>query len=80
MKNLWQLLIETKVQANNIICIHLTKNRHVIIGLVDTLKNIHDTVYHDNLAINRLMYARHCLLTLAKIDHRLNQLNNGLRK
>ena len=42
-------------------------------GLVDTLKSINTTTYHNNLAINSLNCARSLLLTLAEVDHRLNQ-------
>ena len=41
---------------------------------------LHNSVYHNNLAIGRLSYARSILWTLAEIDHRLSQLQNGLRK
>ena len=47
---------------------------------VDALKNINNTACNNSLAISSLSYVRNFLLTLAKIDHRLNQLYNGLRK
>ena len=52
----------------------------MINGLVDVLKSTNNTVYHRNLAINSLNYARKFLLTLAEIDNRLNLLKDGQRK
>ena len=44
------------------------------------LKSIYHTTHGNDIAINSLNYARIFLLTLAEIDHRLNQLQHGLRK
>ena len=75
-----QSFIESSSQKNSITFIHLAKNRHKINGLLDALKSIYNTCYNDNLAINSLTYARNVLQTSPEIDHRLNQLQNGLRK
>ena len=53
---------------------------HMINGTVDALGRIDSKAYSNNLAINSLNCARNVLLTLAEIDHRSNQLHNGLRK
>ena len=74
------MFIQTNVQANNIIQIHLAKNRHMINGLVNALKSINTTIYCNNLSINSLNYARDFLLTQAEIAQRLKQLCNRLRK
>ena len=52
----------------------------MINGLIGALKSNNDTVYHNSLAINSLSYAISFLLTLDEMDHRLHQLQNGLRK
>ena len=52
----------------------------MINGLVDSLRNINYATYNDNLAINNLHCASNFPLSLAEIDHRLNQLQNGLGK
>ena len=49
-------------------------------GLANALKSMNNTVYHSNLTIQRINYAHNLLLTLADIDHRLNQLHKGVRK
>ena len=51
----------------------------MINGLLDAWKSIKNAAYDNSLVINRLNYARNILLTLAEIDHSLNQLCNGLR-
>ena len=43
-------------------------------------KSINITVYHSKIEIQRLNYAHNLLLTLADVDHRINQLHNGLKK
>ena len=48
--------------------------------LVDHLKSINNTIYNKILIVNSLYCATNFLLTLAEIDHILNQLWNGLRK
>ena len=52
----------------------------MINGLIDALKSINGTIYNKNLAIGSLNYVISFLLTLTEIDHRLNQLGNGLMK
>ena len=59
---------------------YLAKNRDMINRIVDTLKSINNITCNNNLTINSLNYARNFLLTLIEIDHRLNQLCNGLQK
>ena len=71
-QDLQQSLMKTNGQTNNIMCIHLTKNRHIINGLMGALESINDADYHTNLAINCLHCAKSFLLTVAEIDHRLN--------
>ena len=79
-QNLEQLFIELNTQANNITHIYLAKNGYMITRSEGALKNINSTAYHSNLAMNSLNYTRTLLLILAMIDHRFNQLCNGLRK
>ena len=52
----------------------------MINGLVDDLKSINNITYNNNLAKIVLNYTRNFVLTLVEIEHRLNQLYNGLRK
>ena len=73
-----QSFIGSNAQANNTTCILLATNRHMINGL--TLRTIDNTAYNNNLIIHNINYAKYSQLTLAEIDHRLNQLQNGLRK
>ena len=48
--------------------------------LLDTLKSINDTIFHDSLEIDSLYYQRCSLLTLGETDCRLSQIHNGLMK
>ena len=79
-QNLQQSVHEAHAKAINITTMHLANNRHMIIGLVNTLKSINTTVYHIKIEIQRLNYACNFLLTFAHVDHRINQFCNGLRK
>ena len=49
-------------------------------GLVNALKSINTTVYHSKIEIQRLNYVHNFLLILEDIDHRINQLQNGLEE
>ena len=51
IQNLQKCIRETNTQENIITQIYLAKNRHMINGLVDTLKHIYNTSYNNNLAI-----------------------------
>ena len=73
-------LLESNAQASNITQIHLPKNRHMISGLLEALKSINKITYHANLVINNLNHARNFSITSTEMDHRLNQLQNDLRK
>ena len=42
-------------------------------GLVDTLKSINNTVYHNNVVINSLTNSPNLLLTLSEIDRKLKK-------
>ena len=79
-KNLQQSLLEAYAKALNIATIHHANNRHMRNGLVYALNTINTTVYHSKIEIQRLNYACNFFLNLADIDHRINQLCNGLRK
>ena len=72
---LQQLLLKSNIHATNRNRIHLFKHRHMINGLVNVLK-----VYNNSLTINSLNYAKKIFMALAEIDHRFNQLCNGLMK
>ena len=78
-QNLQQPFIESNAKGNNITCIHLTKNRHMINRLVDALILATYTTHENNIAINSLNYATNILLILAEIDNRLNLLQNDKR-
>ena len=79
-KSLQHLVLEAHAKAFNISLIHLTNNGHMINGLMNALKSINTTIYHNKIEIQRQNYAHTFLLTLADIDHRINQLCNGLQK
>ena len=72
-QNLQQSLLEVYAMALHITTIHLTNNRHMINGLVNALKSINTTVYHSKIEIKKINYAHSFLLTLADIDHKINQ-------
>ena len=73
-------ILEAHAKVFNITTIHLTNNRHMINGIVNVLKSINTTVYRRKIKIQRLNDACNFFLTLADMDHRINQLYNGQRK
>ena len=77
-QTLQQSVLETHAKALDITTILLVNNRHMINGLVNSLKALNTTVYHSNIEIQRPNYALNFFLTLADVDHRINQLHNGL--
>ena len=78
--NLQQSVLEAHAKALNITAIHLANNRHMINGPVNSLKSINTTIYHSKIEIQRLNFTHNFLLTLADVDHRINQLCNDLQK
>ena len=77
MKN--QNLQQPFIESNAWQLTSILLKQNMISGLVDTLKNMNNTTCNNNLAINSLNYTRNFLLSLAEIDHRLNQFQNGLK-
>ena len=50
-KKLQQSVLEANAKALNITTIHLTNDRHMILGLVNALKSINTMVYHSKIEI-----------------------------
>ena len=65
-QNLQQSLLEAQAKTLNITTIHLVNNRHMINGLVNALKSINTTVFHNKIEIQRLNYAQKLLSDLCR--------------
>ena len=77
---LQQSSMETNVRTLNITKFHVAKNGFMINRPMHALKSVVNTVHLSHLLIKRLNYAHSFFLTLADIDHRLNQLCYRLNK